>query len=371
MSLTSRTIAAMRLPLALMVVFIHTYRPSFASAVLPNFLNYKVTTLCSDTMSNIAVPAFFVISGYLFFLKMQKSNFAFYKNQWIKRIYTLLIPYIIFNIIRAFHDVFLVIVDVLRHDNSWSGVIESVDAHLDFSIFWTWIVFGEVRQVVEWFQSTNQIFAPVSGALWYIRELLIMVLFAPVLCWLLRKTRGFVLLLPAVLYVLRIHFFIHQSTITALLYFGVGAWFAICHNGFAELAIRHLKWTLPVWVVFIVVNVLCHGTDFQFMLYPWMILVGVCAFVGLVAKWLVDAPIYRNRFIIYASDNTFFIYLAHVMVCTDITRLIIYRLSIEPLVVYLITPFLTVVVCLSILRLMRFFMPRVTAFMLGERVNKN
>ena len=58
-----------------------------------------IRILFSEGLCRVAVPIFFLISGYLFFYNLEEWN----KNIWIdklkKRIKTLLVPYILWNLI--------------------------------------------------------------------------------------------------------------------------------------------------------------------------------------------------------------------------------------------------------------------------------
>lgn len=55
-------IASLRLPLTLLVVFIHVHYVSWGNELCDNIHKFWINGICS-----IAVPAFFFISGYLFY----------------------------------------------------------------------------------------------------------------------------------------------------------------------------------------------------------------------------------------------------------------------------------------------------------------
>lgn len=102
-ALQSQTIDWLRFPLIICVIFIH-------NATLP--ADFDVTTidwqslsagdlfiymkiLFSHVLTHIAVPIFFMISGFLFFLRTPKLTLNIYKNKIKKRLHTLLIPYLL------------------------------------------------------------------------------------------------------------------------------------------------------------------------------------------------------------------------------------------------------------------------------------
>ena len=106
--LLSKTIDWLRFPLIVMVVFIHNPGigdiPKSISLITDeglstsDFLNLTRMAF-TKVIPTIAVPSFFLISGYLFFKQKEILNMHAYKEKITKRFHTLLIPYILWNII--------------------------------------------------------------------------------------------------------------------------------------------------------------------------------------------------------------------------------------------------------------------------------
>lgn len=374
MSLTSKTITALRLPLAIMVVFIHSsplasdYSISWTDLGGVDVYNI-IRVFGSHVFTHIAVPIFFLISGYLFFLKMQKVDWQFYKTQWMKRVHTLLIPYIIWNIIRLVWFQLFKLPGVLFRGKPWSDITDYLNENISLDMFWSASTWGGGRITI-----LQQITAAKSGPLyvplWFLRDLMIVVLLAPVLCWLLRKTKGWILLLLAIFYVLNVQFFAHEVPITALLFFGIGAWFALDKKEFADYSVKWLALTFPLWLILLAVNVYYDGelTDMGMIFYPWMVLFGVFAFIGIMAKYGTTARVFDNKVIAFAANNTFFIYVSHNL-GFSLARIALSFLP-QPLpsvVDYLAFPFITIGICLACLYLMKRYMPRITKMMIGER----
>lgn len=76
-SLQSHTLKALRFPLAVMVVFIHStlwpegyLRPDWSSMTSQDMF-VAIQIVISHVVSRVAVSAFYVISGFLFFFKME------------------------------------------------------------------------------------------------------------------------------------------------------------------------------------------------------------------------------------------------------------------------------------------------------------
>ena len=89
----SRTINVMRIILVVYVVMIHSYSGTRGVIDTGQYPVYKATAFfLSLEISQIAVPAFFFISGYLFFFGANT-----YREKLKNRTRTLVVPYIFWN----------------------------------------------------------------------------------------------------------------------------------------------------------------------------------------------------------------------------------------------------------------------------------
>jgi surface polysaccharide O-acyltransferase-like enzyme len=103
--LQSATIDLLRFPLIFMVIFIHL---SYTAVHLPDadsplfseqgILNL-LYLLLSDGICRLAVPTFFIISGFLFFINVTDFTWEQYKYKIKRRFRSLVIPYFLWNLI--------------------------------------------------------------------------------------------------------------------------------------------------------------------------------------------------------------------------------------------------------------------------------
>ena len=84
----------MRFPLIMAVVYLHGYS---ADSVQVGGVSRFVQEYFSQSLARVAVPLFFVISGYLLF-QGYEPRFDVYKKKIASRIYTLLVPFVFWNI---------------------------------------------------------------------------------------------------------------------------------------------------------------------------------------------------------------------------------------------------------------------------------
>ena len=100
----SQVINQLRLPLIILVTYAHSYNEVAEgySLLESGWDTYQVLKLVvSQTLVKAAMPMFFFISGYLFFVNVEKWNWQTYQQKIKRRIKTLLIPYIIWNLLMA------------------------------------------------------------------------------------------------------------------------------------------------------------------------------------------------------------------------------------------------------------------------------
>ena len=104
--LLTNTIACLRFPLTVGVVFIHfsmadgfCYNGVVYGLNNPSFF-FFVVNLFSEVLARVCVPLFFVISGFLFFYHLN-FNRESYLKKLRNRVKSLLLPFIYWNIIAA------------------------------------------------------------------------------------------------------------------------------------------------------------------------------------------------------------------------------------------------------------------------------
>jgi len=123
--LDSKVIHTIRFPLICLVVCVHSF--SFIKGWNINDLDlynmsgadfYSLFCITfSMTLAHIAVPTFFLISGFLFVKGLEKWNRTVYKGKLNKRVYSLLIPYLIWNTFYVVTKVIPIVGEAVRKHN--------------------------------------------------------------------------------------------------------------------------------------------------------------------------------------------------------------------------------------------------------------
>lgn len=124
---------------------IHTHWP-YPEGVKDSFLEH----FCAGNIGFITVPLYYIVAGFLFFQHYDNSIES-YRSKITKRIRSLLIPYLLWNLI-AF-----VVYTYIQHTMEPSQFMESF-----------WVV------------STKGGHSPADGPLWFIRTLMLLMVASPV-----------------------------------------------------------------------------------------------------------------------------------------------------------------------------------------------
>lgn len=146
----------------MLVVILHSQLMSISSGVI-----LKVQQLVTGELTRIAVPMFFMISGYLFFQHISKPLKTFFRYKIKKRLYSLFCPYLFWSIWGGL--IYLLV----------NAYIENLNVVVDYN-------FGQILCAI-FFDSIG------AYQLWFLRNLLILVIFSPIIYWLVRTGGLFVL----------------------------------------------------------------------------------------------------------------------------------------------------------------------------------
>ncbi|MBQ3245436.1 MAG: acyltransferase family protein [Bacteroidales bacterium] len=203
----SQCISALRLPLSIAVVVFHSLSIN-GKQLFGDSFNCSDYSLLSDIISingaflaDMIVPVFFWISGYLFYNWKDSFSLALYKNKLQSRIHTLFIPYIIWNLLAIF-AICIKELPIFQSMVNCPGAQLNFSLHSILSCFWAYdgslnISDGSLANDVLLVSQTPY---PVNTALWYCRDLMLVILITPLLIWAIRKMKSVLISFLAVIY---------------------------------------------------------------------------------------------------------------------------------------------------------------------------
>ena len=349
----STLIEATRFPLIVMVVITHSAITFPTSTIEWSFSGQNVyhfmVELISGHLCTIATRCFFLFSGFLLFrfLKEEDFSFSWILSKWKKRFWSLLIPYLLWN---------LLMVAALLIKNSVFQSLSFYASPEELSIL--------DKGPVYWFFT-----GPADFPLWYIRDLIIMTFVAPLLYPVIKRFRWGFLTLMAILYFAPINLPFHR--IGAVFFYSVGAWLAIQKIDFLPLC---QKLNTPAFIatgIILPITTLMVGRPAHSILFKCFVPVGVISFINLSNLLINNMKI--TKYLCAKAGSSFFIYAAHEIYIIWWTKGLCLRLFGDSLgalwLRYLFVPIISVGICEALFYLLGKVIPRTLSFICGGRVS--
>lgn len=328
----------------IMVIYIHMYYTEGENMYILN----RIETFLGGSICSIAVPLFYIISGYLFFLKAHDIHSIFTKMK--KRVKTLLIPYLLANI---FTFIFYVILNILTLYNS------TLDKVVNFKVLETFDNgFLQVFLDIFW--------GPIAFQLWFVRDLMLIILISPLIyiCLkrLVKSKNGLVLLCIIEAFL----FFIHAS---ALFWFVLGGIFSLTPLVYLKDLSRWKKTGILLSILFLS---LCFTNTLQ--LLPKS-LISIIPLIGVPTIWILYDNLVKgkilctNEIIAELCNYTFFIYLIHEPTLNIFKKLpLLFNRSETTLIIsYLIIPLLFTFFAIILGRIFKKHLPKMYNIYTGGR----
>jgi len=341
--------------LVVLVVIVHSYNTGFNAD--PEGLhsisgiNGFIQEFICQGLNRIASPLFFIISGYLFFVNISGSAGDFIRKAR-KRFFTLIIPYVFWSVWGIV--LYLFLQAVLPASVSFSkGLI----AHYNP---------GEILYTI--------FLDPVPYQLWYVRDLILFVILSPVLYYLLKYLKFFLVVLLIMTWLFDVNFVVFKNQ--SLLFFSLGAyisWYA------GDLVARKSTQVVIVasslWILINLVKTILIYNDYQdlnvlLVLHKAGIAAGITAINFSYNLFFNDEEkILKLKYFGIVSFS-FFLFASHEPVCTILKKglLMISGTGETALfIVFLIAPALTIALCLAIGYALKRHLPKFYGTITGWR----
>lgn len=360
--LQSATIDLLRFPLIFMVIFIHL---SYTAVHLPDadfplfseqgILNL-LYLLSSDGICRLAVPTFFIISGFLFFINVTDFTWEQYKYKIKRRFRSLVIPYFLWNLIAIILSiVVLALLPSISLENVYSiPKLLSNGWHL--------------------FYNANGGNYPIDYPLWFVRDLIVVSLLSPVIYWYVKKLGIFGLIIILVAGATNMWISLPGFGISAFFYFSVGAYFAINRYNIVEFSRRYKSVIIVGAIILYGLYTYFNGenSDARFAKIVLFSLFGAFAFFYLCSQLIVKFHVWPNRMLL---SSCLFVLALHAILSRTMIRAtqslihhIIPGTSVfEDITVYILTPIITALICLAIFAFCRKYLPTLTRLLTGNK----
>ncbi len=349
----SKLINALRFPLIAIVVFIHL-RPmhSLRDVVFDKEgfnISYYIIEVLSHTLGQLAVPLFFIFSGYYMFKKEKEwFNSSVYLQEIKKKAKTLLLPYILWNLSYLLLQIFRVYIL-----NYLGTPTESID-----------LSFSKIVSAL-WFK-------PIDYPLWYIRDLIYLNLLAPLIYFLCKKFRFLPMLIILGIFLFAVPF--PNFLITAILFFTIGSTFSI--NKVSLLNFAH-KYRIPLLVFGLLST---FGVPFFYgnywtnnflKLYQAIGVFSILAFASVFYQKVKTFPTgakYLKTCIDVLQPTAFFVYALHTVFIINWASVLGHKLTDIDLLAYFISGGGTITFAVLSFYILKKLTPRFLAYYVGGRL---
>ncbi|MCI9286322.1 MAG: acyltransferase [Muribaculaceae bacterium] len=270
-----------------------------------------------------AVPLFYIISGFLFFLKVPNGMMSI-MDKIRKRCRTLLVPYIIANILTFIFYVALNLV-ALR--------FSSVDHVVNFKVLDT------VSQGGFWgTMALVFINPPIAFQLWFVRDLMVVVIFSPVI-WImlnvLSKNRvGRIVFL--LIFLISLILGCHSGYFQALSWFVAGGFLAVMKFDIEKVVPNFLVLICSIcYLVLCMAYAMSSLSEINSLFIP---------LTGIPTIWwgydIIAVKIENSRLFNWLASYTFFIFLVHEPMLNIFKKIPLLISKSEPMLIscYLLIP---------------------------------
>lgn len=209
-------------------------------------------------------------------------------------------------------------------------------------------------------------FVPLLCPLWYIRNLIIMSIISPLLYYIIRYMRELFLIIIVVWWITTLHnAFIPQT----ILFFSLGAYFAIQEINPLEVIYKKKRLVLTLFVLFAIGDILSHvyiGTPINLQIHRLSLILNLPALL-LFGDWCVRREYTSKLF----PNAAFIVFCVHYPIVVALRKTCIAQFSDAPDIVHILLYFGCVVIStalsLSIYQFFNKYFPKVKNILSGNR----
>ena len=341
----SLSIETLRFPLILFIICLHCCTSTcYVTVGHPSY--FRIIYPVSFWIGETGVPVYFFISGLLLFYS-QKS----YKQKLRSRINTLLVPYLFFNAIILCSYFCLMIagepIMILGKDLVDYSIIDYI------RLFW---------DRGSWSYGNG---SPLLCPLWYIRNLIILVLLSPIIYYFIKYTK---LLFPLVVGLAWINAPHSAYTYQSLTMFSLGAFFPISGINPIDVFNRYKPFFIGSFVILAALDIIhpfIH-IPLAFPIHRLSLIANTFFLICFCGKLLHRYNIYSSLL----SKSAFFVFCIHyplTLALRPLFKMINGLPDAVLVVVYLISVAFIASVCVLVYKIMILLMPKFLKVITGNR----
>ena len=352
-SINSQTISFLRFPLCVAIVMVHS-NIGVSNATVNQFPIYnRFSDFFIEEICFSSVALFFFISGYLFFHEGYFS-LDIYRKKIHNRIYSILIPYILWNFI-----CFAIIFCLQQYSNSFNLLLHK--QILDFSPKDFIMVFWNLREVTG---IRNDQLGPLVGQFWFLQNLFVYSLFSPLIWFVIKRLKVYSLLILAILAISCFVPIVAGFNAVYLYYFCVGAYFSI-HQKNWYIPNKYIVLLLCGFIISYVLRETFHLINYK--------IIDETILIFLILN-LGNRTVTRHaigKYTILLANCSFFVFAIHryfTAIGLNLSKNIVFSNGYMPILYFFVISMMSTLCSLGIYLLLKRLLPRVASILNGNRI---
>lgn len=378
-NIRSQALDLLRFPLAVVILTIHTFNLdgitlngevfTFHDSMFFRELNYFIDSF----LRGQSVPIYFFISGYVFFINIDRFDKGAYFRKLKNRLHTLLIPYIIWNFLAIIATLLPRMFSAFSHFISYKGGETVITLQSMLACFWMY--HGEMSPLSPGdagYEVMQSSISPINVPLWFLRELMIIVVLTPVLHYLIKKGgKAFICILAVVWFAVE-----HTGNdllslhTNSLFFFAWGAYLSINRIDMIKTFSRYFRTSVAAYIVLGILGMVSLNffPEAELTIKRLNIVAGLVMAYN-IAAWLITAKgIKPDKFL---SASSFFIYVSHIIVCQKVSKVLFVCFKpsdgLEMSLMLSASVLITLGLLLAVYAGMKKFTPALLTFMTGRK----
>lgn len=350
----SKAIASLRFPMTYLVVLLHTilqnqvcngqvYAPTGRYPLFDAFVFFM-----QRCVGDLAVPVFFFISGYLFFSGGTFSTIT-YKQKIYKRFRTLFVPYFLWNLM------FMVYMFIVFF--TFPSLLSSMKSYCEeFSL----------RTFLLSFWNLNG--SPVLAPFWFIRDLIVINLFALPIHYLLKRIPKLFVSTLFVFWIFLLWKDVPGLGVRSVFFYVLGAFFSITDLNFIETFKRYSVWVTCLYILLSVLETIhIVPIEINAQVHQLTLVLGVITIITLFSvlcenQWIITNSVF--------SQSSFFIFSLHMFIINFPNKIWPLFLPVNTFtlcMMQVLIPAFVCLVCLGVYLLSRRVAPTFLSILTGGR----
>jgi len=342
---TFQRIDIVRFPLIVGVVIAHACPGTLSSPI-----NIFIYNFICNGLVRIIVPMLFLISGYLFFIKFGLSEQT-YLSKFQSRIRTLLIPFLFWNITT------LLTFSLAQTLSATSGYFTGVNAPIaNYGVFDYFNAILGIERM------------PIAMQFWFIRDLMLLVLLAPVIQFFIKRVPLLFLITLYICWMLD-YWPVYMPAVEPMMFFSAGAFMGARKDNIFVLD-KYGIYMIPFYFVILLFTSLFAENPLTPYLHRSGIMLGIVSAMS-ISKYVIKLKRVKNK-LLELSSISFFVFAAHeplqVIIRKFAYKIFIPESWVSELVLYFVIPVFIVTVLTETYHVLEFVAPNLLKVITGERV---